>query len=174
METELGIYFWPVLTNVIVVSSVATFFAISVHSASRQRHYRTAEWQWYTLRCAHAPHNATTCLQNFWMKRIIVRFWRPATGLAVAIFNNITNITSGPGSSVGIATELRAGRSGDRIPLGARFSTPFQTGPEAPPSSCTVSTVSFPGVESGRGVTQTPHPLLVSSKNRVALYLYSP
>jgi hypothetical protein len=30
-------------------------------------------------------------------------------------------ILCGPGSSVGIATELRAGRSGDRIPVGARF-----------------------------------------------------
>ena len=28
----------------------------------------------------------------------------------------------GPGSSVGVATELRAGRSGDRIPVAARFS----------------------------------------------------
>jgi hypothetical protein len=27
-----------------------------------------------------------------------------------------------PGSSVGIATELRAGKSGDQIPMGARFS----------------------------------------------------
>jgi hypothetical protein len=33
----------------------------------------------------------------------------------------------------------------------------------------------FPGVESGRGVTLTPHPLLVSMfKNRVELYFYSP
>jgi hypothetical protein len=32
----------------------------------------------------------------------------------------------------------------------------------------------FPGVESGRGVTLTPHPLLMPrSKNRVELYLYS-
>jgi hypothetical protein len=28
------------------------------------------------------------------------------------------DIQGGPGSSVGIATELRAGRSGDRIPVG--------------------------------------------------------
>jgi hypothetical protein len=34
-----------------------------------------------------------------------------------------TSSISGPGSSVGIATELRAGRSGDRIPVGARFSS---------------------------------------------------
>jgi hypothetical protein len=37
-----------------------------------------------------------------------------------------------------------------------------------------MGTGSFPGVEIGRGVTLTPHPLLVPrSKNRVALYLYS-
>ena len=34
---------------------------------------------------------------------------------------------------------------------------------------------SFPGLERGRGVTLTPHPLLVSRpKNRVELHLYSP
>jgi len=67
----------------------------------------------------------------------------------------------GPGSSVGIATELLAGRSGDRIQLGARFSVPVQTGPGAHPASCTMGTVSFPGVKSGRSVTLTPHTLLV-------------
>jgi len=33
---------------------------------------------------------------------------------------------------------LRAGRSGDRIPLWARYFAPVQTGPEAHPSSCTM------------------------------------
>jgi hypothetical protein len=38
-----------------------------------------------------------------------------------------------------------------------------------------MGTGSFPGVESGRGVTLIPRPLLVPrSKNRVKLYLYSP
>jgi hypothetical protein len=38
-----------------------------------------------------------------------------------------------------------------------------------------MGTGSFPGVGSGRGVTLTPHQLLVPrSKNRVELYLYSP
>jgi len=51
--------------------------------------------------------------------------------------------------------------SGDRIPVGARFSAPVQTGPGAHPASCPMDTGSFPGVKSGRGVTLTPHPLLV-------------
>jgi len=67
---------------------------------------------------------------------------------------------------------LRAGRSGDRIPVGARFSAPVQTGPGAHPASCTISTGSFPGVKSGRGVTLTPHPLLMSwSRNGRAIPL---
>jgi hypothetical protein len=76
------------------------------------------------------------------------------------------NVICGSGSSVSIGTgyglvgpgiESRWGRLG------------------AHPASCTMGTGSFPGVKSGRGVTPTPHPLLVPrSKNRVGLYLYSP
>ena len=44
---------------------------------------------------------------------------------------------------------------------GARFSAPVQTGPGNHPFSCTMGTVSFPGVKYGRGVTLIPHPLLV-------------
>ena len=56
---------------------------------------------------------------------------------------------------------IRAGRSGDGIPLGARFSPPVQTGPGTHPAFCIMGTVSFPGVNSGRGVTLASHPLLV-------------
>jgi hypothetical protein len=63
----------------------------------------------------------------------------------------------GPGSSVSLAT----GRSGDRIPVGARFSATVQTGPEAHPDSCTMDTGSFPGVKCDRGVALIPYPLLV-------------
>jgi len=66
-----------------------------------------------------------------------------------------------PGSVVGYSDWLRAGRSGDRIPVGTRFSAPVQTVPGVHPASCTMGTVSFPGVKSGRGVKLTPHPLLV-------------
>jgi len=54
---------------------------------------------------------------------------------------------------------LQAGLSGDRIPVGARFSAPAQTSPGAHPASCTMGTGSFPGVKTGRGVMLTPHPL---------------
>jgi len=71
----------------------------------------------------------------------------------------VTLITSGvgPGSSVGIVTELPAGWSGDQIPVGTRFSA-LQTGPGAHPASCTMGTESFPGVKCGRGVLLTTHP----------------
>ena len=63
---------------------------------------------------------------------------------------------------------MRAGRSGNRLPVGARFSAPVQTGLGAHPASCTMGTGSFPGVKNGRGVTLIPHPLLVpwSRKSR--------
>ena len=42
---------------------------------------------------------------------------------------------------------LRAERSGDQIPAGARFSTPVQTGPGAQAASCKTGTrAPFPGV----------------------------
>jgi hypothetical protein len=76
----------------------------------------------------------------------------------------------GPGISVGIATGYGLDGPGIESRLGARFSAPVQTGPGAHPASCTMGTGSFPGVESGRGVTLTPHPLLVQrSKIRVEL-----
>jgi hypothetical protein len=40
---------------------------------------------------------------------------------------------------------LRTGRSGDRIPVGERFSTPVQTGSGAHPASYKMGTESFPG-----------------------------
>jgi len=67
---------------------------------------------------------------------------------------------SGPGSSVGIATELRAGRSGIESRWGWDF-PPVQTGPGAHPASCKMGTGSFPGIKCGRGVLLTTRPLLV-------------
>ena len=47
----------------------------------------------------------------------------------------------------------------DRIPVGARFSTPVQTGPGAHPASYTVGTGSLFQGQSGRCVTLTTHHL---------------
>ena len=90
--------------------------------------------------------------------------------------NTTDNLTviSCSGSSVGIATELRAGWSGDRIPVEARFFAPVQTGPGAHPASCTMGTGSFPAVKSGRGVTLTPHPLLVPLVMKEYSYISTP
>jgi hypothetical protein len=69
---------------------------------------------------------------------------------------------------------LRAGRSGDKIPLGERFSAPLHTGPEAHPASYTMCTGSFSEVKrTGRGVDHPPSPS-AEVKERVELYLYSP
>ena len=42
-----------------------------------------------------------------------------------------------------------------------RFSAPVQTGRVVHPASCTMGIGSLPGLNSGRGVTLTPHPLPV-------------
>ena len=55
-----------------------------------------------------------------------------------------------PGSSVGIATELQAGRFGIESRWGRDF-PPVQTGPGAHPASFKMGAGSFPGVKCGRG-----------------------
>ena len=66
----------------------------------------------------------------------------------------------GPVISVGLATELRAERSGIESRWGRDF-PPVQIGPGAHPASCKMGTGSFPGEKCGRSVLLTPHPLLV-------------
>ena len=80
----------------------------------------------------------------------------------------------GPGKISRYSDSLLAGRSGDRIPVGARFSAPVQTGPGAHPASYTMGTGSFPEVKRpGHGVDH-PLPLKERVKERVGIYLYSP
>jgi hypothetical protein len=103
------------------------------------------------------------------------RFWIPMNSFPVlsvfAVYLNTLSVTNAyfclvtrtrrTGSLRLHSDWLRAGRSGDRIPVRERFSAPVQTGPGAHPAFCTMTTRSFPGVKGGRGVTLTPHPPLV-------------
>jgi hypothetical protein len=64
----------------------------------------------------------------------------------------------GPGQRSRHSDSLRAGRSGDRIPVEARFSAPVQTGPGAHPAPYTTGTGSFPRIKRPkRGVDHPPH-----------------
>ena len=80
----------------------------------------------------------------------------------------------GRDSSVGIANGCGLDGPGIESRWEAIFFAPVQTGPAAHPASCTIGTESFQGVKSGRGVTLTPHPLLVpwSWKSRAIPLLF--
>ena len=76
-------------------------------------------------------------------------------------FYTFSGFTVGRDSSVGIAPGYGLDGPGIESRPGARFFAPVQTGPGAHPASCTMGTGSFTRVKNGRGVTLTPHPLLV-------------
>ena len=70
---------------------------------------------------------------------------------------------------------LQTGRSGDRIPMEARYSAPVQTGPGSHPTSCTMGTGSFPGGKERPGRDPDPSPTSSAFGHEgVELYLYSP
>jgi hypothetical protein len=69
---------------------------------------------------------------------------------------------------------LQAGRSGDRIPVGARFFAPVQTCPGAYPTSYTMGTGSLPGVKQLGCSVYYPPLSSAEVKERVELYLCSP
>jgi hypothetical protein len=79
----------------------------------------------------------------------------------------------GQDSAVG-SDSLRTGRSADRIPVVARFSALVQTDPGAHPASCTMGTVSFPGVKGQRLGVDHPPQSTAEVKEGLELYLYSP
>ena len=69
-----------------------------------------------------------------------------------------TQFYSGPGSSIGTATDYGLDSPGSN-PCGEEIFPPVQTGPGAHPASCKMGIRSFPGVKCGRGVLLTTHPL---------------
>ena len=85
------------------------------------------------------------------------QFERKKKSSTLGIFKTVTFLISRPGISVGIATELRAGRSAIESRWGRDF-PPVQTGPEANPANCKMGTGSFPGskVRPGRAADHSP------------------
>jgi hypothetical protein len=79
-----------------------------------------------------------------------------------------------PGQHSRYSNSIRAGRFGDRIPVGARFSAPVQTEPRAHPAFYTMGTdrlyLGGRVKRSGRGVDHPPH---LAPRLKVE-YLYSP
>ena len=82
-----------------------------------------------------------------------------------------------PGYCSRYSDSLRAGRFGNRMPVGARLSAPIQTGPGTHPAPCTRGSGSLSGkkgvMKSGLGVVH-PFPSSAEIKERLELQLYSP
>jgi hypothetical protein len=124
-------------------------------------HHLTVSWaSWYqSMRSVTLLSEGrlyiTYIRSRFGARRLILRKrkWRTKYGHDIVLVGRVAQSV--------YAT--RYGLDGPRIESrwGARFSALVHTGPGAHPASCTMGTGSFPGVKSGRGVTLTPHPLLV-------------
>ena len=85
---------------------------------------------------------------------------------------SVTNTNCGPGLLSLCGDSLQAERSGDRFPVGAKFSVLVQAGPGANSASCTMGTGSYWGVKlPGPGFD---HQTLSSAevKERVELHFY--
>jgi hypothetical protein len=60
--------------------------------------------------------------------------------VVVLVLVSVLALVCGPAYRSWYSNSLRAGRSGDRIPVCAKFSASFQTGTGAHPGPCTIGT----------------------------------
>jgi hypothetical protein len=78
---------------------------------------------------------------------VFLEFYSFFRGLVIFCYYTKLNIgyifLRGPGYLSRYSISPRDGRSGDRIPVGARFSAPVQTGPGAHPASYKIVTESL-------------------------------
>ena len=125
---------------------------------------------WYTLRLQTSFNKSPLCLQQYGSSLGRSASQRARQSRLTAVTSQVKPICClhlielWARQLSRYSDQLRAGRSGDRKPVGARFSAPVQTVPGAHPASCTMGTRSFPEVKKGRGVTLAPHPSSVVVK----------
>jgi hypothetical protein len=84
------------------------------------------------------------------------------------------SVKGGPGQLSRYSDSLRSGRSGNRIPVRARFSASVQNGLGTNQASCAMGTGSVPAVKlPGRDADHLP-PSSAEVKERIEINLYSP
>ena len=109
---------------------------------------------------------------TMWLAGQLADKW---TLITMRISLGYPNYIRGSGWLCRYSDSLQAGRSGDRIPVEAKFSAHVKTGPGAHPASYTMGTGSLLGVKRpGRGVDPPPPPSSVEVEGRVELYIRSP
>ena len=111
---------------------------------------------WYTSVCEHYKALNTPLLQNA----------HTPVGSTQPLIQWLP-----PGLLSRYSDSLRAGWSGDRIPVGARFTAPVHTGPGTHPASSSIATGYFPGVKRLDPGLDHPAPSSAEVKG-VELYLY--
>lgn len=104
---------------------------------------------------------------------IVLRYRYFLSSLSCSICRHIRH--AGPGQLSWYSDCLRAGRSRDRIPVNARFSSPFQTGHRTQIAFYKISTeVSFPVVKRLWCGGKHTNPPSAEVKEKAELYFYSP
>jgi len=91
------------------------------------------------------------------MKKVEFIFVVVVAVAAAAAVVVVVVVVSGPGWRSRYSDWIRAGHSGDGIPVGARFFAPVLTDPGAHPASYTMGTWSLPKLKRpGRGADHPP------------------
>jgi hypothetical protein len=123
-------------------------------------HYRTTPCPANAETCTHCPKSfSTTPLSSMILMFDYSRIPDANQFSFLCHIHRFTVIITlrGPRWLIRYSDSLRTGRSGDRIPVGARLPAPVQTGPRAHPASCTMGTGLFPGLKRpGREVDHSP------------------
>jgi hypothetical protein len=101
----------------------------------------TAQQHKFLLLCSNSSSSTFSSVSSYGSTTIMAKLW---------YFQLVLLISFYPGqgfSSLALLTSVWLyKRPGDRIPVGAKFFAPVETGPRARPASCTMGTGSFLGV----------------------------